>query len=87
MKTHSSELPAVKLEYQPGDLIVKQGDYGISIYHILEGKVGIYFKSESEEVLLDSLGPGEVIGEMIFLMGYSSTRSASVRAIEASVGM
>lgn len=80
MKTHLSELPAVRLEYEPGDLIVKQGDYGISIYHIVDGKVGIYFKSGSEEVLFDSLGPGEVIGEMIFLQMREGHRTATAVA-------
>jgi CRP-like cAMP-binding protein len=78
-------LPAVQLEYEAGDLIVKQGDWGISVYYILEGKVGIYIHSGNEEVLLNSMGPGEIVGEMIFLTGYNSTRSASIRAIEPSV--
>lgn len=85
MKNNSNILPSVRLEYEAGDLIVKQGDYGLSVYHILEGKVGVYINSGNGEVLLNSLGPGEIIGEMIFLTGYNSTRSASVRAIESSV--
>lgn len=78
-------LPTVLLQYAPGDLIVKEGDYGISIYQIVEGKVGVYMESESKEVPITTLGRGEIIGEMIFLTGNQTRRSASVRAIEKTV--
>ena len=78
-------LPAVRLEYKKGDLIVKEGDYGISIYQVLEGKVLIFITSENRTVEIATLGPGEIIGEMIFLTGNKTRRSASLRAIEDSV--
>jgi CRP-like cAMP-binding protein len=85
MKTDTSFLPAVSLTFNKGDLIVKQGDYGISVYQIVEGKVGVFIQSNGNETLVETLGPGEIIGEMIFLSGYAGTRSASVRAMEKSV--
>jgi CRP-like cAMP-binding protein len=86
MKTTSDKLlPAVRLEYKRGDLIVKEGDYGISVYHIISGKVGVFVGSGEKEVSVSSLGSGEIIGEMIFLSGYNSRRSASIRALEDSV--
>ena len=30
------------LRYEKGELIIKQGDYGISIYRIVSGKVKIF---------------------------------------------
>jgi hypothetical protein len=30
------------LVFDQGDLIVKQGDFGISIYHVVKGSVGIF---------------------------------------------
>ncbi len=78
-------LPSVLLKYEPGELIVKEGDYGISIYQVIEGKVEIFIKHEGEEMFISTLGPGEIIGEMIFLTGYKTRRSASVRAVEKTV--
>jgi CRP-like cAMP-binding protein len=78
-------LPSVRLEYEAGELIVKEGDYGISIYHVTKGKVEIFVKSDGKETSINTLGPGEIIGEMIFLTGNRTRRSASVRAIERSV--
>lgn len=78
-------LPSVLLEYEPGELVVKEGDYGISIYQVIEGKIEIFTKSEGEEMSISTLGPGEIIGEMIFLTGYQTRRSASVRAVEKTV--
>ncbi len=78
-------LPAIRLEYEKGELIAKEGDYGISIYQVVEGKVEIFIKSDGEEVSITTLGPGEIIGEMIFLTGNKTRRSASIRAVEDSV--
>jgi CRP-like cAMP-binding protein len=85
MKEKVSFLPTVTLDFKKGDLIAKQGDYGISVYQIIEGKVGIFVHSNGDETILETLGPGEIIGEMVFLSGYAATRSASIRALEPSV--
>ena len=75
----------VCLKYNKGDLIIKEGDYGISIYKIIKGKVGVFKESNDKEIGLATLGPGEVIGEMVFLnKGNTSTRSGSARALEDS---
>ena len=70
------------LKYLKGEQIIKQGDYGISIYKILSGKVQIFRKSEGVEVPLATLGPGAIIGEMAFLSKDAEVRSASAGAIE-----
>lgn len=72
------------LKYRKGEQIIKQGDYGISIYIILKGKVEIFRESEEKEVPLAVLGPGGTIGEMTFLNRRVEVRSASARALEAS---
>ena len=77
--------PIVSLKYKPGETIIKGGDYGISIYMIVKGKVEIFIESGQEEIRLATIGPGEIIGEMIFLTGTQARRSASVRAIEYTV--
>ena len=76
--------PTRLLHYKKGDLIVKQGDYGISIYKIIKGKVCIFDESGDKEINLGALGPGGVIGEMNFLDRALEARFASARALEDS---
>jgi len=74
--------PVVKLNYSKGDLIIKAGDYGISIYEVISGKVGIFVESGGAETRVAILDPGMILGEMAFVSGNTSTRSASARALE-----
>ncbi len=74
--------PILRVRYRKGDLIIKQGVYGISIYKILRGKVVILREDGDREVPLATLGPGEIIGEMTFLNQSAEPRSASARALE-----
>ncbi|RPI74007.1 MAG: hypothetical protein EHM45_19835 [Desulfobacteraceae bacterium] len=69
------------LRYKKGDLIIKEGDFGISIYKVLTGEVNITKEIANKELLLATLGPGELFGEMAFLNRKSEVRSASARAI------
>ena len=77
--------PIVRLSYQKGDLIVKEGDYGVSIYKILKGKALVSQKSDYKEIPLATLGIGDIFGERTFLSRAAETRSASVRALEDMV--
>lgn len=76
--------PIVSLKYKRGELIIKEGDYGISIYKIVKGKVRIFNEPGGREISLATLGRGEIIGEMTFLNRGEEPRTASVRAIEDS---
>lgn len=76
--------PITLLKYKKGDLIIKQGDYGISIYKVKRGRVQVTVEAEGEEVLLAILGQGEIIGEMIILDRSVERRNATVRALEDS---
>lgn len=72
------------LSISSGEEFIHQDSIGDSAYLILEGKVTIYRRDESgEEFHLDTIGPGEFIGEM----GYFSDgmRSASAKATEDTV--
>ena len=73
------------LKYLKGEQIIKQGDYGVSIYKVLTGKVQVFRKSEGVEVPLATLGPGAILGEMAFLSGDAEVRSASAAALEDTV--
>jgi CRP-like cAMP-binding protein len=70
------------LRYEKGELIIKQGDYGISIYKIVSGEVKIFRTFNGVEVPLANLGRGNIIGEMAFLNKDADVRSASARALE-----
>jgi len=70
------------LKYQKGEQIIKQGDYGVSIYKVVSGKVQVFRQSKGAEVPLATLEVGEIIGEMVFLKKDAELRSASVKALE-----
>ncbi len=74
--------PTVRLNYRKGDLIMKEGDYGISIYRVKKGHVRVTQQQGEMEVALATLGPGEYFGELVFLSKSVETRSASVRAVD-----
>ena len=74
--------PVVHLSYAKGELIIKEGDYGISIYKIHKGHVRIFKKSNDTIILLATLRRGEVFGEMTFFNFLLEPRSASVEAID-----
>lgn len=84
MSTQENVPPIVRLEYRAGDLILKQGNYGISCYKIIKGKIVVFQESGGEEISLSTLGPGDIFGEMVFLNRGKETHSESVRAIEDS---
>jgi CRP/FNR family cyclic AMP-dependent transcriptional regulator len=72
------------LKYKKGEQIIKQGDYGISIYIILNGYVEVFKELEGTDIVLGTLGPGDTFGEMTFLNKGVEVRSASVRALQDS---
>jgi hypothetical protein len=72
------------LTFEKGELIIKQGDYGMSIYKVLSGSVKIFRTYNGAEVPLATLEAGGVIGEMAFLNKDADVRSASARALEDS---
>ncbi len=82
---HENVFPVITLKYRKGDLIIKKGDYGISIYKIIKGKVSILQESGDKEIALATRGPGEIFDEMAFLNEAGEIRTASVKAIENAV--
>lgn len=72
-----------RAHYQPGDIIVHQGDAADLFYVVVDGEVEIIREhQEGGETLIARLGPGEHFGEMAMLRN-SSTRSNTVRAATA----
>ena len=76
---------AVEQSYQPGQLIMRQGDTGVGAFIIRSGKVDVIQDRDGKEVTIASLGPGDVVGEMSLLDEFP--RSASVRATEPTTAL
>ena len=67
-------------QFGPGELIVKEGDFGENVYIIKEGKVEVYREDESKKIVFGILSESEVFGEMAVID--DRPRSASVRSLE-----
>ena len=68
----------------PTERLVVQGQEGGSLFVVAEGDVEVLLRREDgEDVTVDTMGKGAVIGEMSLLTG--QRRSATVRAIEGAV--
>ena len=65
-------------QFDPGQVILRENTPGDSAYIILSGEVEITKIIEGQRVVLDTLGPGSIFGEMSLLDG--SPRSATVTA-------
>lgn len=64
--------------YEPGSDIVRQGDEGVGVFVILEGKAEALRDGQK----LAEFGPSSFFGEMAILDHYR--RSATVRAVETT---
>ena len=77
-----------EVDYSDGTVIIEEGSRGKWIYTVLEGKVRVVKKTPTGTVCVDTLGAGEIFGEVVFLEGSEGPRSASVIAHgEVKVGM
>lgn len=66
--------------YPKHTIIIQEGDIADTVYITLSGSVRVYSATaDGREVVLDVIGPGELIGEMVL---DGSPRSASVMTIE-----
>jgi CRP-like cAMP-binding protein len=63
-----------------GEEIIRQGEQGDSLFIIRRGRVEVLVASGGEQEVVDTLGVGNVFGEMSLLTG--APRSATVRAVE-----
>jgi CRP-like cAMP-binding protein len=65
-------------EYQPGDVLFREGEAGEVMFVIQSGAVRISKAVGGEEKVLAVLGPGEFLGEMAILNGKPRTATATV---------
>lgn len=74
---------ARRCEYEPGAILMRQGDASDCLHVIASGRVRVEKsvpEAGSEPVLLGELGPRDLVGEMGVLD--DAPRSATVRAVE-----
>ncbi len=67
-------------EFEPGQIIIGQGEEGDHLAYIKYGRVEVVREVNGRRELVAELGQGEIFGEMSLITG--EPRSASVRAIE-----
>jgi CRP-like cAMP-binding protein len=70
--------------FSAGEMIIREGDSGRSVYIILDGRVKVFTTDDGgNELALATLGVGQFFGEMSLVSG--KPRSSSVAALELSV--
>jgi CRP/FNR family cyclic AMP-dependent transcriptional regulator len=65
--------------YQDGEIIVRQGDPGDSMFVVQSGQVQVLAERDGEETLLNVVREGELLGEMAIFD--QKPRSATLRAL------
>lgn len=85
----SDLMKSMNLVYlKAGEIFIRQGDYGTSLYILMQGKLKIFINKEAQENNLQNLAAvgdvsvGEIIGEMAVLT--NQPRTSTVCAIEES---
>jgi CRP/FNR family transcriptional regulator, cyclic AMP receptor protein len=72
---------AQEVRYAPGEVLCRQGERGVAMFVIVEGRVRVVEDmANGESVLLGHLGPNAVVGEMAVIDG--EERMATVSADE-----
>lgn len=82
-RRHLRNLAAICIEkhFDTGKCLMCQGENGVGLFILLEGRVKILKKDESgQETVVGENGPGDIMGEMSVFDG--APRSASVIAME-----
>ncbi|MFO0669195.1 MAG: protein kinase [Polyangiaceae bacterium] len=69
--------------FEPGTVIMREGDPGDAAYMIVSGKCRAYRNVDNQEETLAIMEPGEVFGEMALLL--EEPRAASVVAVDRVV--
>ena len=73
---------AQRITAAPGEVIIREGDPGDSLYIILSGELEVTKQDGDRELTLATRQPGEFLGEMSLLE--QAPRTASVRAVQKS---
>lgn len=79
MAMQNIQRPGDKLRtLSAGEVVFNQGDYGDAAYMVRKGAVEISLKVDEDDVVIATLGPGEIFGEMSLID--DQPRAAAARA-------
>lgn len=71
------------VEFDPGEQMMAPGDPGNQVRLILTGRAGVFLREDGfREISVDTLGPGDVYGEISFLTGQAAPLNAELVAEE-----
>ncbi len=71
-------LASERLTYAPDQVVVRQGDVGDAAFVIVSGSADVVIGDEGEEVVVASVGPNDIVGEIAILCDVP--RTATIRA-------
>lgn len=69
------------VDYKPGDVIFREGDYTATMYIVEDGEVAVYKHKAGQDCLMVVLGEGECLGEMA-LFDYMPRSASAVAKTE-----
>jgi len=69
--------------YEAGEVIFREGSHGKTVYLVSSGRVEISKMAKGKKVVVETLGPGAILGMMTFID--PSPRSATAIALEDTV--
>lgn len=76
------------VDFPDGAVLMSEGDFGASMYALVEGEVAVHVTERNREEHVATLGAGEIVGEISLLTGARRTASVSasgpVKALEIS---
>ena len=74
-----------RLTYNPGEVLMRQGEDGEDAFVILKGAAEVVIESDGNEQVLFELGPNKLVGELALLC--DSKRTATERARERTTAL
>ena len=74
-----------RLTYNPGEVLMRQGEDGEDAFVILNGAAEVVIESDGNEQVLFELGANKLVGELALLC--DSKRTATVRAREKTTAL
>ncbi|MYE02515.1 MAG: cyclic nucleotide-binding domain-containing protein [Alphaproteobacteria bacterium] len=74
-----------RVRFEPGDLVVREGDIGDAAYIVLEGRAEVLVETPQGPLKVADLGRNDIIGEIAILIDVP--RTATVRTVEAMTAL
>jgi CRP-like cAMP-binding protein len=85
MKNDAKEILKHTIRLQPGEIIFNEGDVADGFYFVKAGKISIFRKTKNgEEIILNELNDGAILGELGVLDFENNLRTASAKCLTTS---